>query len=105
MMTPEATKFAAWLRENGACKEGYAAVRGQSRDEFVRTTKRGDWLVWLVETETNYHGSGAWELAREAGIERPLAGGAWGTKTAKERKVLAAIRRMAKAQTPGKVAA
>jgi len=50
-------KFGNWLKENGACKEGFNAHSHQTEQEFWNTCNRGDWMLWVAQRK---YGTNGW---------------------------------------------
>jgi hypothetical protein len=44
------TKFQRWLSKHNACMEGRRKVGGQTVQEFWQSTRRADWMIWLLQT-------------------------------------------------------
>lgn len=49
--------FAKWLRDQGACRDGYAAHRHQTEQEFWDSCQRGDWMLWVAARK---YGEAGW---------------------------------------------
>lgn len=45
-MTTE--RWCAWLRSHNACASGYAEAHTRGPQEWWATTKRGDWMLWVL---------------------------------------------------------
>lgn len=51
------TTFAQWLRDQGACREGYAAHHHQTEQEFWASCQRADWMLWVAARK---YGEAGW---------------------------------------------